>query len=51
MEGVYALKPNLPDIMEISQEWATEEDGEPFGIGVTLACLRQAGKQPKQSNC
>ena len=33
-----------PDVMEISQELATEEDGEPSGIGVTLASRQQAGK-------
>ena len=28
---------------------ATEEDDEPFGIGVTLACRQQSGKLPTQT--
>ena len=34
--------------MEIGRQLATEEDSGPFGIGVTLACLQQAGKLPRQ---
>ena len=35
---------DITDVMEIGRSLATEEDGGPFGIGVTLACLRQARK-------
>ena len=36
------------DVMEIGRSLATEEDGGPFGIRVTLACLQQAGKLPRR---
>ena len=35
--------------MEIGQYLATEEDGGPFGIDVTLVCLQQAGKLPTET--
>ena len=38
------------DVMEIDRQLATEEDGRPFGIGVTLACLQQAGKLPRRTS-
>ena len=38
------------DIIEIGQQLTTEEDGGPFGIDVTLACLQQAGKLPKRAS-
>ena len=39
------------DVIEIGRQLATEEDGGPFGIGVTLACLHQAGKLPRRTSC
>ena len=46
-----ALNPlNNTDVMEIGRWLATEEDGEPFWIGVTLACLQQAGKLPRRTS-
>ena len=34
--------------MEIGRQLATEENGGPFGIGVTLVCLQQSGKLPDE---
>ena len=34
-------------VIEICRQLATEEEDEPYGIGVTLACLQQAGKLPR----
>ena len=38
------------DVMEIGRRLATEEDGGPFGIGVTPACLQQAVKLPRRTS-
>ena len=38
------------DVVEIGRKLATEENGEPFGIGVTLACLQQAEKLPRRTS-
>ena len=38
------------DVMEIGPQLVTEKDGGPFGIWVTLACLHQAGKLPRQTS-
>ena len=37
------------DVMEIGLQLAMEDDGDHFGIGVTLTCLQQAGKLPRQT--
>ena len=36
------------DVIEIGRQLATYYDGGRFGIGVTLACLQQAGKHPDE---